>query len=187
MSISKCKGEKFMTQLLRRLPIEANDVVVRGQRYRSQTPANHRVGEHQSSGPRRLGYARSAIPCNFGHGQLAQLYDPRKSIDRMGWNKPQRSSAIKQHTRFGKSNPFATGQSILAPEMSAACETLGSDATPFSLLTDKGIAVCSDNHPSDPRLPLLGLRLLVRNKLILTVNGSRNEVSLCTGPWWWPF
>jgi hypothetical protein len=38
-----------------------------------------------------------------------------------------------------------------------------------------------------PRLPLLGLRAILTNKLRLTVDGDRGLVSLRSGPWWWPF
>jgi hypothetical protein len=38
-----------------------------------------------------------------------------------------------------------------------------------------------------PRLPLLGLRAIIRNRLRLTVEGDKGLVSLRSGPWWWPF
>jgi hypothetical protein len=38
-----------------------------------------------------------------------------------------------------------------------------------------------------PRLPLVGLRAIVRNNLDLGVKGKRAMVSLSSGSWWWPF
>jgi hypothetical protein len=38
-----------------------------------------------------------------------------------------------------------------------------------------------------PRLPLLGLRAILRNRLHLAVNGRTGRVSLKSGSWWWPF
>ncbi|HJZ55100.1 MAG TPA: hypothetical protein VKE74_09090 [Gemmataceae bacterium] len=49
-----------------------------------------------------------------------------------------------------------------------------------------GIAV----YPGDehPRLPILGLRAVAENKLLLNVSGSRREATLRTAVrWWWPF
>jgi len=54
--------------------------------------------------------------------------------------------------------------------------------SPFLLRLDQGIAI----YPSDgdfPRLPLLGLRGLVRNKLHLMVDPERCVVSLRTPDW----
>jgi hypothetical protein len=38
-----------------------------------------------------------------------------------------------------------------------------------------------------PRLPILGLRALTDNDLILIVNGHRREATLRTAYRWWPF
>lgn len=56
---------------------------------------------------------------------------------------------------------------------------------PLALAALRGIAV----YPSAqgfPRLPLLGLRALVENGLVLTVNGGRREATLRTAFRWWP-
>lgn len=57
---------------------------------------------------------------------------------------------------------------------------------PFGLAVTDGIAI----YPSAgnfPRLPLLGLRALTRNRLVLTVDGGRRRATLRTALNWWPF
>jgi hypothetical protein len=57
---------------------------------------------------------------------------------------------------------------------------------PYRLRVPEGILV----YPAGshfPRLPLIGLRAVVRNGLRLTVDGKRGLAWLGTGPWWWPF
>lgn len=51
---------------------------------------------------------------------------------------------------------------------------------PFRLDIPQGIAVYSEAIPGAPRLPLLGLRGLVRSKLRLTLDGEKMVVSLRT-------
>lgn len=48
----------------------------------------------------------------------------------------------------------------------------------------EGISV----YPGDfPRLPLLGLRAIAENDLLLTIDGRRREATLRTSAGWWPF
>jgi hypothetical protein len=47
----------------------------------------------------------------------------------------------------------------------------------------EGIAVFAKDHPSATRLPLIGLRALVRNRLKLKVNGRRLKASISRS-WW---
>lgn len=57
---------------------------------------------------------------------------------------------------------------------------------PHRINAPEGILV----YPADsafPRLPLVGLRAVVRNKLDLRVRGKDGMVSLSSRPWWWPF
>ena len=42
----------------------------------------------------------------------------------------------------------------------------------------EGIAVYPDNHPAAPRLPLLGLRILVRNGVRVTIHGKQVELTV---------
>ena len=53
------------------------------------------------------------------------------------------------------------------------------------LKAKQGIAVYPDGD--FPRLPILGLRVISENGLILTVDGRRREATLRTSEKWWPF
>jgi hypothetical protein len=56
---------------------------------------------------------------------------------------------------------------------------LGEGSHPLSL--DQGFSLMPEGSI---RLPLLGLRSLIRNNLRLTVDGKRGEVTLKTAAWW---
>jgi len=60
------------------------------------------------------------------------------------------------------------------------------DRPPFPLGASRGIAVYAQANEY-PRLPILGLRAIADNKLILLVNGSRRVATLRTAVRWWPF
>ena len=60
------------------------------------------------------------------------------------------------------------------------------DRPPIPLGASQGIAV----YPAGvefPRLPILGLRAIADNDLILMVNGLRREATLRTARRWWPW
>lgn len=57
--------------------------------------------------------------------------------------------------------------------------------SPIGLAAPKGIAVYPDGD--FPRLPILGLRVIAENDLILKVDGPRREATLRTGRGWWGF
>jgi hypothetical protein len=59
-------------------------------------------------------------------------------------------------------------------------------APPYFLDVAEGI-LASAPTSTFPRLPLVGLRAIVQNKLDLTVKGKGGMVSLSSRPWWWPF
>jgi hypothetical protein len=48
----------------------------------------------------------------------------------------------------------------------------------YPLEMDQGIGVVPDDSPLAPRLPLMGLRGIIRNDLRLTIDGKRGEVTL---------
>ncbi len=54
---------------------------------------------------------------------------------------------------------------------------------PMRLALPEGIAVYPEGPPSPARLPILGLRALVTNELLLIVNGRRRMVTLKTRGW----
>jgi hypothetical protein len=61
------------------------------------------------------------------------------------------------------------------------------DARPFRLTLAQGIAVYPADTPGEPRLPLLGLRALVKNNLHLTIDGKNRRVGLRTARRFWLF
>lgn len=54
---------------------------------------------------------------------------------------------------------------------------------PFLLAMNEGIAVYPDDGSNYPRLPVLGLRAIVKNNLKLVVDGKRKHVSLSSPAW----
>jgi hypothetical protein len=58
-----------------------------------------------------------------------------------------------------------------------------SDRALFRLRTPEGIAIFPENVPNPARLPILGLRALVRTDLKLIIDGKRREVTLKTPGW----
>jgi hypothetical protein len=58
-----------------------------------------------------------------------------------------------------------------------------SDLPPIRLRTPEGIAVFPEDVPNPARLPILGLRALVRSDLKLIIDGKRREVTLKRPGW----
>jgi hypothetical protein len=56
-------------------------------------------------------------------------------------------------------------------------------APPFLLALEEGIAAYPDDGSMYPRLPLLGLRAIIKNNLRLVIDGKRRYVSLVTRRW----
>lgn len=54
---------------------------------------------------------------------------------------------------------------------------------PFRLRIEEGIAIYPSDKSNYPRLPLLGLRAILKNKLKLVIDGKRNHVSLKSSFW----
>ena len=70
------------------------------------------------------------------------------------------------------------------PNASGQREPLA-EGLPQHLKAKIGIAV----YPGSdfPRLPILGLRAIAENDLVLNVNGPKREATLRTAGMWWPF
>ncbi len=60
------------------------------------------------------------------------------------------------------------------------------EGAPYQLGLSHGIAIYPGND-NFPRLPLLGLRAIAANKLVLKIRGHRRDATLRTRNWWWPF
>jgi hypothetical protein len=61
------------------------------------------------------------------------------------------------------------------------------DAPPFRLELPRGIAVYPPATPGEPRLPLLGLRALAVNNLVLTIDGQNRRADLRPARRFWLF
>jgi hypothetical protein len=58
-----------------------------------------------------------------------------------------------------------------------------SDLPPICLWTPEGIAIFPEDVLNPARLPILGLRALVRSNLRLIIDGKRRDVTLRTPGW----
>jgi len=84
----------------------------------------------------------------------------------------------------GQSVPLHAANIWVYPNARNSREIL-KDQAPFILNALRGIAVYRGDFP---RIPILGLRAIVENKLVLKVDGARREATLRTShKWWWPF
>jgi len=57
------------------------------------------------------------------------------------------------------------------------------DEQPYLLALDEGIAIYPDDGSNYPRLPLLGLRAIIKNNLKLVIDGKRKHASLSSPTW----
>jgi hypothetical protein len=57
------------------------------------------------------------------------------------------------------------------------------EGEPFLLHLEEGVAIYPDDGSNYPRLPLLGLRAIIKNKLKLVIDGKRKSVSLSSPTW----
>jgi len=57
------------------------------------------------------------------------------------------------------------------------------EGEPFLLTTEEGIMIYPDDGSNYPRLPLLGLRAIIKNKLKLVIDGKRQHTSLASRIW----
>jgi hypothetical protein len=57
------------------------------------------------------------------------------------------------------------------------------DRPPFKLELKEGIAVYPHEVANPARLPILGLRGIVKNGLVLVIDGKRREITLKTSGW----
>ncbi len=53
----------------------------------------------------------------------------------------------------------------------------------YPLAMDQGISVLPDDSAAAPRLPLLGIRTIMANKLTLVIDGKQKAVTLRTAGW----
>lgn len=81
----------------------------------------------------------------------------------------------------GHSVPLMAGQIWAFPNEPGSA--IPSDRSPLRLKVPEGIIVYPEDVPNPARLPILGLRAIVRNDLKLVIDGKRREVTLKTPGW----
>ena len=176
-----------MRYLLRHVPIVRNEVVVRGRVIRVKWPQiivwlsiDLRGGSKWQPGMPRF-------PAILDTGNTHSFFIRESHLlEWAGIN----TNAMREFGKIRVAGEFASQRlaNLYMHRNIPGKRDESGDHAPFFLSMTKGIAVCPDNHPRAPRLPLLGLHSLIENKLILKVDGVRNEISLRTAPpQWWPF
>lgn len=175
-----------MPVLLQRTPISElpAEVVVRGQRVR--------IRRHQivvwvtlTTPPLRGADPRvSPFPAILDTGYTHTFaIQERHLIEWAGLN-PEALPVVGAAREQGRRIPLQSADVWVHANESGSRERLTGGA-PFGVSAPEGIAV----YPSAlnfPRLPLLGLRAIAHNNLVLVVNGHRREATLRTARRWWP-
>ncbi len=92
------------------------------------------------------------------------------------------SLPISKVVREGNRSPALRAASVWIHRNESGTRNLrGADPYPLSL--EEGMATYPPDGSDYPRLPLLGLRAILKNKLKLIIDGKRNHVSLRSPLW----
>lgn len=172
-----------MPLLLNRMPFlpESGEIVVRGERVLIRADQivvwvslSHRSRKEPDS-------AANAFPAilDTGHNHTFSIHERHLSH----W------AGLSNHRLESRGSVRDRGQQIalrlvnlwIHPNQRGKRDELA-DVAPFRLDAKLGIAV----YPGGdfPRLPLLGLRAISENGLVLNVSGPRREATLRTPRWW---
>jgi hypothetical protein len=81
----------------------------------------------------------------------------------------------------GAEVPLLAGSVWIRPNRRGTADLAEGQAVRLEM--HEGLIVFPENAPNPARLPILGLRALVRNRLKLIINGKRREVTLKTSGW----
>lgn len=170
-----------MPTILRRLPFFDHDTSLRIPDGPALVIRNHQIIVWVSIAPatcRDLPKNARRLPVLLDLGFNAELLvreDHIRDWMKSAWSEtdyPLVGNAIVH----GRSAPIFQANFWIHPNTSGSRGQL-SDAAPFCMETDTGIAVCSAVMP-EFNLPLLGLSALRKNRLRLLVNGEKRYVSL---------
>ena len=96
------------------------------------------------------------------------------------WARLQLRQRGKVRTR-GDKVPLLAGSVWIHPNQPGTSDP--SEGQPIRLEMHEGLIVYPEDAPNPARLPILGLRALVRNHLTLIIDGKRREVTLKTAGW----
>jgi hypothetical protein len=119
------------------------------------------------------------IPAILDTGNNHNLAIRRDQLDRwLTLREPERSRIRVGDARV----PLVPANVWIHPNQPGKREASG--RSPFKLEVKEGIAVYPPEVANPARLPILGLRGIVRSGLKLVIDGKRREMSLKTAGWW---
>lgn len=175
-----------MPHLLDRTPFldRATEVVVRGERVRVR--ANQIIAWVSLTIPRVKSHNPVATPfpviVDTGYTHSLAIHE-RHLIEWAGLRPDVLPFAGATRDR-DRRIPLRGANIWLHPNVPGTRDELA-DRPPYRIEAAKGIAV----YPAGefPRLPLLGLRAVAENRLVLNANGRRRRATLRTPAWWRPF
>lgn len=99
--------------------------------------------------------------------------------------RPETLAVISAVRDRGQRIPLHAANVWVHPNMPGERDNLASHP-PYLVAAPLGIAVYP-RASGFPRLPILGLRAIAENRLVLKVNGPKREATLRTPLRWWPF
>ncbi|MDB5313929.1 MAG: hypothetical protein JWO38_8131 [Gemmataceae bacterium] len=175
-----------MSLLLDRSPFsdQAGEVVVRGERVRVRA---NQIILWVSLTPRRVTAPNPmAVPfpviLDTGHSHSLSIRE--RHVVEWGGLRPEALPRVGHIREQDNRIPLRSANIWVHPNERGERERLA-DRSPHLVEAENGIAV----YPTGdfPRLPILGLRAIAENNLVLKVDGRRREATLRTPIRWWPF
>jgi hypothetical protein len=163
-------------------PAQSGEVAVRGERVRVR--ADQILVWVSLSVRNVIGPAAVPFPAVLDTGQNYSFSIQERHLVEWAGLRPE-AMDIRGHVRDRARRLALRPANIWAHPNEAGSRDRLIDRTPIRLTASTGIAV----YPSGdfPRLPILGLRVIGENGLILKVDGVRREGTLRTPIRWWPF
>jgi hypothetical protein len=175
-------------RLLDRMPFyeESGEITIRGERVKIRANANQIIAWVSLTIHRVLTPNPVAVPfpviLDTGHSHSFSIH-ARHLIEWGGFRPdslPQLGSIRDREDRI----PLRSANLWVHPNQPRTSDRFANQL-PHLVEAEDGIAV----YPTGdfPRLPILGLRAIADNNLILKVDGRRREATLRTSIRWWPF
>lgn len=174
-----------MPTLLDRMPFAgAAEVVVRGERVRVR--GSQIIAWVSLTLPRVDVPDPRAVPfpaiLDTGHTHTLALHE--RHLREWAGLRPDLLAEAGAVRERGRRLPLRAAKLWVHPNRGGAREP-AADRVPYLLEVPAGVAV----YPGDefPRLPILGLRAIADNHLLLSIDGRRRVATLRTARRWWPF